>query len=50
MLTLFLLTQDIVYQLCWWVVPVSHQSCFFMQDGVGEEGLLNEVEQTVWNG
>ena len=43
MLTLSLLTQHIVYQLCWWVVHVSDQSCFFMQDGIGEM----EVENTL---
>ena len=30
-LTLSLLTQHIVYQLCWWVVHVSDQSCYFIQ-------------------
>ena len=48
MLTLSLLTQHIVYQLCWWVVHVSDQSCFFMQDGVGERDVMfTEVEQTL---
>ena len=48
MLTLSLLTQHIVYQLCWWVVHVSDQSCFFMQDGVGEwDVMFTEVEQTL---
>ena len=48
MLTLSLLTQHIVYQLCWWVVHVSDQSCFFMQDGVGERDVtFTEVEQTL---
>ena len=47
MLTLSLLTQHIVYQLCWWVVHVSDQSCFFMQDGVGERDVkFTEVEKT----
>ena len=47
-LTLSLLTQHIVYQLCWWVVHVSDQSCFFMQDGVSERDVkLSEVEQTL---
>ena len=47
-LTLSLLTQHIVYQLCWWVVHVSDQSCFFMQDGVGErDAKFTEVEQTL---
>ncbi len=47
-LTLSLLTQHIVYQLCWWVVHVSEQSCFFMQcqliGGVTEDA---EVEQSL---
>ena len=48
MLTLSLLTQHIVYQLCWWVVHVSDQSCFFMQDEVGERDVkFTEVEQTL---
>ena len=48
MLALFLLTQHIVYQLCWWVVHVSDQSCFFMQDGVGERDVkFTEVEKTL---
>ena len=48
MLTLSLLTQHIVYQLCWWVVHVSDQSCFFMQDGVGERDVkFTEVEKTL---
>ena len=48
MLTLSLLTQHIVYQLCWWVVHVSDHSCFFMQDGVGERDVMfTEVEQTL---
>ena len=48
MLTLSLLTQHIVYQLCWWVVHVSDQTCFFMQDGVGERDVkFTEVEQTL---
>ena len=42
-----LLTQHIVYQLCWWVVACSDQSCFFMQLGVREESMLNEVEQSL---
>ena len=47
-LTLSLLTQHIVYQLCWWVVHVSDQSCFFMQDEVGERDVkFTEVEQTL---
>ena len=58
-LTLSLLTQHIVYHLCWWVVHVSDQSCFFTQDGVGkrdmkledgvsdEDAKLTEVEQTL---
>ena len=47
-LTLSLLTQHIVYQLCWWVVHVSDQSCFFMQDGVRKRGVkFTEVEQTL---
>ena len=47
-LTLSLLTQHIVYQLCWWVVHVSDQSCFFMQRGVGERDVkVTEVEQTL---
>ena len=47
-LTLSLLTQHIVYQLCWWVVHVSDQSCFFMQDGVGERDVkFTEIEQTL---
>ena len=51
---LSLLTQYIVYQLCWWVVQVSDQNCFFMQrgmsdeDGVGERDVkFAEVEQTL---
>ena len=48
MLTLSLLTQHIVYQLCWWVVHVSDQSCFFMQRGVSERDVkFTEVEQTL---
>ena len=46
-LTLSLLTQHIVYQLCWWVVHVSDQSCFFMQDGETEEDVITKVEQTL---
>ena len=47
-LTLSLLTQHIVYQLCWWVVHVSDQSCFFMQVGVSEWDVkFTEVEQAV---
>ena len=46
MLTLSLLTQHIVYQLCWWVVHVSDQSCFFMQDGETED-VITKVEQTL---
>ena len=47
-LTLSLLTQHIVYQLCWWVVHVSDQSCFFMQDGVGDRIVkFTEVEKTL---
>ena len=49
MLTLSLLTQHIVYQLCWWVVHVSDQSYFFMQDGVGERDVkFTEVEKTLY--
>ena len=48
MLTLSLLTQHIVYQLSWWVVRVSDQSCYFMQDGVSDEDVkFTEVEQTL---
>ena len=48
MLTLSLLTQHIVYHLCWWVVHVSDQSCFYMQDGVeGKDVKFTEVEQTL---
>ena len=48
MLALSLLTQHIVYQLCWWVVHVSDQSCFLMQDEEGEKDVkLVEVEQTL---
>ena len=48
MLKMSLLTQHIVYQLCWWVVHVSDQSCFFMQDGVGERDVqFTEVEQAL---
>ena len=47
MLTLSLLTQHIVYQLCWWVVHVSDHSCFFMQDGVTEDVKFTEVEKTL---
>ena len=48
MLALSLLTQHIVYQLCWCVVHVSDQSCFFMQDGVGERDVkFTEIEQTL---
>ena len=47
MLTLFLLTQHIVYQLCWWVVHVSDQSCFFMQDEVTDDVEFTEVEKTL---
>ena len=46
-LTLSLLTQHIVYQLCWWVVHVSDQSCFFMQDGVTEDAKFTALEQTL---
>ena len=46
MLTLYLLTQHIVYQLCWWVVQVSDQSCFFMQYR-GRDVKFTEVEQTL---
>ena len=47
-LTLSLLTQHIVYQLCWWVVHVSDQSCFFMQDEVDERDVkFTEVEQAL---
>ena len=47
-LTLSLLTQHIVYQLCWWVVHVSDQSCFFMQDGVCERDVkFTEIEKTL---
>ena len=49
MLTLSLLTQHIVYQLCWWVAHVSDQSCFFMQDGVGERDVMfTEVERVLY--
>ena len=44
MLTLSLLTQHIVYQLCWWVVHVSDQSCFFMQE---RDMHYTEVEKTL---
>ena len=45
---LSLLTQYIVYQLCWWVVHVSDQSCFFMQCGMSDEDVkFTEVEQTL---
>ena len=48
-LILFLLTHHIVYQLCWWVVHVSDQSCFFMQDGVSERDVkFTEVEKTLF--
>ena len=48
MLALSLLTQHIVYQLCWWVVHVSDQSCFFMQDEEGEKDVkFVEVEQAL---
>ena len=48
MLSLSLLTQYIVYQLCWWVVHVSDQSCFFMQVEEGERDVkFTEVEQTL---
>ena len=48
MLTLSLLTQHTVYQLCWWVVHVSDQSCYFMQDGVDERDVkFTEVEQAL---
>ena len=47
MLTLSLLTQHIVYQLCWWVVHVSDQSCFFMQDEVTDDVEFTEVEKTL---
>ena len=48
MLTLSLLTRHIVYQLRWWVVHVSDQSCFFMQDGIGERDVqYAEVEKTL---
>ena len=48
MLTLSLLTQHIVYQLCWWVVHVSDQSCFFTQGGLGEMDVkFTEVEKTL---
>ena len=51
MLTLSLLTQHIVYQLCWWVVHVSDQSCFFMQDGVSEWDVkFTEVELQTLSG
>ena len=46
-LTLFLLTQHIVYQLCWWVVHVSDQSCFFMRDEVTDDVEFTEVEKTL---
>ena len=48
MLSLSLLTQHIMYQLCGWVGHVSDQSCFFMQDGVGERDVkFTEVEKTL---
>ena len=48
MLTLSLLTQHIVYQLCGWVVHVSDQSCFFLQDRVDERDVkFTEVEQAL---
>ena len=48
MLTLSLLTQHIVYQLCWWVAHVSDQSLFFIQDGVGERDVkFTEVERAL---
>ena len=48
MLTLSLLTQHIVYQLCWWVVHVSDLSCFFMQDGEEKRDVkFTEVEKTL---
>ena len=47
-IVLSLLTQHIVYQLCWWVVHVSDQSFFFMQRGVSERDVkFTEVEQTL---
>ena len=45
-LTLSLLTQHIVYQLCWWVVHVSDQSCFFMQCQV-RDVKFTKVEKTL---
>ena len=48
MLTLSLLTQYIVYQLCGWVVHVSDQSCFFMQYRIGGRDVkFMEVEKTL---
>ena len=45
---LSLLTQHIVYQWRWWVVLVTDQSCFFMQDGIGERDVkFTEVEKTL---
>ena len=42
------LTLSLLYRLCWWVVHVSDQSCFFMQDGVGKRDVqFTEVEQTL---
>ena len=46
-LTLSLLTQHIVYQLCWWVVHVNGQSCFFMQRARERDVKFTEVEQTL---
>ena len=46
-LTLSLLTQHIVYQLCWWVVHFSDQSCFFMQRARERDVKFTEVEQTL---
>ena len=46
-LTLSLLTQHIVYQLCWWVVHVNDQSCFFMQRARERDVKFTEVEQTL---
>ena len=46
-LTLSLLTQHIVYQLCWWVMHVSDQSCFFMQRARERDVKFIEVEQSL---
>ena len=42
------LTLSLLYRLCWWVVHVSDQSCFCMQDGVSDDNVkCTEVEQTL---